>query len=89
VTAPCSGMNEDHCCYLDGKVCVFLLENSNGRRWSCSLRAKLGSWDSVHRDSKYLTVVKPSLDKLDLPDCGDWPRFGERCEVCGVVGGSS
>ena len=83
----CSGNSEGHCCHVGGAVCRFLEENTvNGRRWVCGLRRDLGSWSEVHHAPDYLTHVKPKLNAASLPDCGDWPRAGEKCHECGVTG---
>lgn len=85
--ATCSGNSDDHCCYIKGKACIFLEKNTiPGRKWSCGLRRELGSWSEVHKDERYLQEVKPKLDELELPNCGDWPRPGETCAECGVTG---
>jgi len=87
----CRGNLDDHCCWL-GKhgVCSFLNEqepDENGRRWVCSLRARLGSWERVHVDPRYLDSVKPKLVDIGVGvDCGDWPTPGQRCGTCGVIG---
>jgi hypothetical protein len=54
----CLGRNlDDHCCYLKGKVCQFLEENTEpGFRWSCGLRRELGSWDAVLADPRYQPI---------------------------------
>lgn len=51
----CHGRNaDDHCCYINGKPCLFLEENTEvGFRWSCGLRRELGSWDAVLADPRY------------------------------------
>jgi hypothetical protein len=88
----CHG-NGDHCCYLEGQRCPFLEENTiPGRRWVCGLRRELSSWDAVHRDPRYLTVVKPVLKAKGGCDCGDFPQRcsgiaaallrGERPDLC-------
>lgn len=88
----CRGTADDHCCWLgEHGVCEFLTEQApdrlSGRRWVCTLRAQLGSWERVHVDPRYLDRVKPKLAGMDIDvDCGDWPRPGERCGTCGGVG---
>lgn len=54
----CLGRNKsDHCCYVDGKPCVFLEENTvEGFRWSCGLRRELGSWAAVVADPRYQPI---------------------------------
>jgi hypothetical protein len=78
----------DHCCYLGSHgVCQFLEENVEGRRWSCSLRRKLGSWQAVHSDPLYVEAIKPKLVDIGVTvDCGDWPPPGVSCATCGVMG---
>jgi hypothetical protein len=85
----CTGNSEGHCCWLNGTVCQYLEENTVvGRRWACGLLRELGTWDAVYADSRYVSVREaldqnPSLVGLL---CGDWPRIGETCGECGVVG---
>lgn len=94
---PCPRNTDDHCCYISGRVCPFLTDLGEGLdpRWSCGLRAELGSWEAVHVDARYLEVVRPEWNKINradgssMPDCGDWPRPGEQCATCGTVGVSS
>ena len=82
--AICNGQNDDHCCWLGRHgQCKFLAENVNGRRWSCSLRANLGSWEAVHTDVRYMSEIQPIVRELVGVDCGDWPRPGELCHTCG------
>lgn len=69
----CHGNGEDHCCYVDGKVCPFLEENTvSGRRWACGLLRELGTWTAVHGDERYLAEVRPAWDRNGVQDCGDW-----------------
>jgi hypothetical protein len=79
----CLGRNSNsHCCYIDGKVCEFLEENSEpGFRWSCGLRRELGSWNAVLSDPRY----KPIGEKLSKHgiNCKDWPGPKDICTVCG------
>lgn len=75
----CHGNGEDHCCYVNGQVCPFLVENAMGRRWACGLRIELGSWDEVHRDPRYLEKVKPVWTRFNVDDCGDWQAEGQCC----------
>lgn len=78
---------EDHCCYLAGVVCPFLREDDDSqRRWVCTFREKLGSWDAVHVDEEYLNTIGPLMMGLTGVLCGDWPPPGERCAECGTVG---
>lgn len=88
----CLGRNKpDHCCWLNGKVCAFLEENSEpGYRWSCGLRRELGSWDAVLADPRYRSQVHPEFIKrskrLKTPviNCRDWPSGDENCQYCGA-----
>lgn len=88
----CNGNKEDHCCYLNGKVCQYLKENSNGRRWSCGLYEKYGSWNGVYESDEYKEDIVSELVKIsivfDRPyfNCGEWPTKGEVCTICGEVG---
>jgi hypothetical protein len=85
--AICEGKSEDHCCYVSGEACKYLLKNAvEGRRWACGLYHELGSWKKVHVDPRYLKNVKPRWKTLGIVDCGDWPGPGERCNECGVIG---
>jgi hypothetical protein len=87
----CPGNTKDHCCYVNGVRCPFLEENTvEGRRWACGLRRKLGSWEKVHQDKGYLTLVKPHWENahgiMENYNCGDWPPPGVPCPTCGVTG---
>ena len=84
----CAGVG-GHCCHLGRHgVCGFLRDDGvqAERQFSCAIRERQGSWGRAHWDPEYLRVVRPILDELKLPDCGDWPRPGERCNQCQVVG---
>ncbi len=75
--------NETHCCWVDGKVCQFLEENSEpGFRWSCGLRRKLGSWDAVIEDQGYKDGPGKHFSKFGI-NCRDWPGKME-CGDCGA-----
>lgn len=50
------GVNGDHCCYLNGETCEFLVENVAGRRYACGLRLEYDSWEGVIRDRRYQPV---------------------------------
>ena len=81
----CQGTSDDHCCWLAGKVCEFLEEDTvPGRRWACGLYRELGSWDAVHTDHRY-EPVKVFLEPHGFL-CGDWPTPGVHCGTCGVTG---
>lgn len=53
----CFGRNlSDHCCYIAGRACPFLEENTEkDYKWSCQLRRENDSWDAVIVDSRYDT----------------------------------
>ena len=72
----------NHCCYLRGKVCVFLeVDTVAGRRFSCGLRRELGSWQAVSVDARYKPIGEFWADH-DLPFkyCEVWqPTKGECC----------
>ena len=73
--AQCHGNGSDHCCWINGKVCDYLEENTvEGRRWACGLFTRYGNWPEVHQSRLYLTDVKPLLAALGDFDCGDWPQ---------------
>lgn len=74
---PCNRNLSDHCCWMDGKACIFLQENKSGEfRWTCSLREELGSWEAVHEDERYKEKVQPFWDKheerLGKQSCGNF-----------------
>jgi hypothetical protein len=84
---PCQGRNlDDHCCYIKGKVCQFLEENSEpGFRWSCGLRRELGDWDKVLADPRYKPIADSwatGVNCKDWPDGDDWNGLG--CSKCGA-----
>ncbi len=84
--AGCTGNLEDHCCWVNGKVCPHLEENTvEGRRWTCGLLVEHGPWAVVYETEEYLRDVKPQMDRLGT-QCGDWPPKGEVCATCGVNG---
>jgi len=88
----CLGRNlDDHCCWLNGKQCQFLEENTQeGYRWSCGLRRELGSWDAVLADKRYQETVDPEFvkraERLGTPkiNCRDYPSDPDRCGYCGA-----
>ena len=85
--ATCNGNEEDHCCYLKGKVCEYLEENTvPGRRWVCGIRKKYNSWEETHHDPDYTRDIKPLLNDIGITNCGEWPRQNEKCAICGVIG---
>lgn len=77
-----------HCCWLDGVVCPFLRDDGidTSRRWVCTFRERLGSWEAVHSDPEYLDTIGPVMMGLTGVLCGDWPTRNERCNECGVIG---
>ncbi len=84
--AICTGNFEDHCCWVDGKVCPHLEENTvEGRRWACGLLVALGSWEAIYATEAWQRDVKPLCDRLGMR-CGDWPPKGKTCATCGVIG---
>lgn len=91
----CEGNADDHCCYIQGKVCQYLKEYKDGtRRWSCGLYEKHGSWDNVYASIEYQENIQPKLDEMTnrfkeggtIMRCGDFPRPGEKCWTCGKTG---
>lgn len=80
--------NTGHCCWINGTVCVFLRDDGLDatRRWVCTLREELGSWEAVHKDIRYIEKVRPTLDKFNQANCGYWPGPGVTCGECGVSG---
>jgi hypothetical protein len=82
----CKGRNlEEHCCWLKGKVCEFLEENTETDfRWSCGLRRELGSWPAVTKDPRYISGPALILAPMGIT-CADWPDKSKRqgCGTCG------
>ena len=80
----------DHCCYLGPfGVCPALRDDGPdaSRRWVCTLREREGSWPRVHGSVAYIASgIEAIVHDLVGVDCGDWPRPGETCATCGVVG---
>lgn len=85
-TSTCLGRNlDEHCCWIAGKVCEFLEENTEkGFRWSCGLRRELGSWDAVITDPRYLDGPAKESTTPNM-NCRDWPSpsAGGPCKLCG------
>ena len=86
----CNGNSQDHCCYLNGKVCVFLEEwTVPDRHWACGLYRELGSWELVHRDTRYQKHIQPFWDthgpRMGVYSCGEFPG-PNKCESCGKQG---
>ena len=68
----CSGDGADHCCYLLGKVCKYLEEDTIvGRRWVCGLMRELGDWDAVILSDRYKTDVATILEPRGV-NCRDF-----------------
>ncbi len=68
----CTGRGDlsgDHCCYVSGKVCEFLIENHGDRRFACGLMVELGDWGKVHTDPRYAALA---IHWKSQPLCGDW-----------------
>lgn len=80
----CMGRNlDDHCCYVDGRVCQFLEEGTeSGYRWSCGLRRELGSWDAVLEDPRY-QPLRAHFESKGY-NCKTWPNGP--CNTCGYKG---
>jgi len=83
----CKGRNlDEHCCWLSGRVCQFLEENTEpGFRWSCGLRRELGNWDAVIIDRRYQQHVAPNI-RTKGANCRDYPSStaGGPCQLCGA-----
>jgi hypothetical protein len=75
-----------HCCWIEGRVCPFLREDDGERRWVCTFRERLGSWEVVHADPEYLDTIGPLILGLTGVFCGDWPGPGVTCAECGATG---
>ena len=79
----CHGNREDHCCYVAGQRCPYLVENVNGRRWACGLMVELGSWDLVHADPRY-APIQAEWDLVGIESCGAWGSGSNQCCYKGV-----
>ena len=64
------GANGDHCCYMAGAPCPYLVENTAGRRFACALIIKYGSIEAMVKSSEY----KPIGDH--------WVSTGQVHEYC-------
>jgi len=78
----CFGRNlNDHCCYIEGKQCPFLEENTErGQRWSCQLRRETGSWDAAIADPRYTDGEKSPgrfFSRFSYKNCRDF-----QCKDC-------
>ena len=85
MSPPCGGTADNHCCWVDGVECPFVVKR--GELVRCGLRERYGSWDAVHRSPEYLARIRPYWDRIGMEDCGDWPAPGRECGTCGVSGG--
>lgn len=89
---PCNGNGNDHCCYIKGDQCPYVIqdytdENGHFRKWACFLRAELGDWDKVLADPRWISVTKDAWQ--NGLNCRDWPDAPEGvnrgvCKECGV-----
>lgn len=70
----------DHCCYVAGKTCAFLLDNGipGDGRFRCGLRVELGSWEAVHADPRY-APIQAVWDEVGISSCGEWESPPGRC----------
>lgn len=76
----CHGNGTEHCCYVNGEVCPFLeVDTTPGRKWSCGLLNKLGSWEAVHADLGYQWYVQQQWDVVGIESCGAWRIPGQCC----------
>ena len=89
---PCLGNGQDHCCYIKGDTCRFLItdyvdETGYFRKWACGLYAALGNWDDVLASDLWQQHVAGSwtdgLNCKEWPDAPEGPNRGV-CENCGV-----
>ena len=64
------GIGNDHCCYLSGQPCPFLVENIAGRRYACGLRLENDSWPAVIGDPRYRPVGE------------HWESIGQPFDYC-------
>lgn len=79
MASACHGNGDDHCCYVEGKVCPFLEENTvEGRRWVCGLLRELGSWEAVHADPRY-KPIQEVWDRVGIESCGAWGPGTNQC----------
>ena len=73
----CHGLNDSHCCWINGTVCPYLEEHTvEGRRWVCGLLRELGTWEKVYTDPRYLATDAAVSFRVHHPGygCGDWPQ---------------
>ena len=82
-----AGITTDgHCCWINGVVCPYVRDDGPGteRRYVCTLREELGSWEAVYADRRYLSFIRPVMSIKTGVDCGDWPPPGQQCAECGA-----
>ncbi len=81
----CYGRNvELHCCYVDGKPCKFLEENTEvGQRWSCQLHRETGSWSAAIADPRYFEAPNSPGNHFQQFDYKDCEQF--QCRECGQL----
>lgn len=76
----CTGRGDasgDHCCWVGGRVCEFLVENQDGRRFACGLMVELGDWDEVIADPRYAPL---NIHWKGKRKCNTWqPKIGVCC----------
>lgn len=72
------GANGDHCCWIAGEVCEYMIENYEGRRFACALRVELGDWATVYADPRYAPIAA-SLQITNTALCGDWFDNANTC----------
>lgn len=79
----CWNDEDGHCCWINGKVCPYLEENTiEGRRWACGLLREHGDWEKVYQTEGYRRDVQPTLDRIGWGQCGEYP--GDN--ICGECG---
>ena len=61
-----NGWDGDHCCYLGGKVCEYLVVDDNAeRRFSCGLLVKYGNWKAMNASPEYQPIGQFWESKLN------------------------
>lgn len=79
----CDGLRSgDHCCWVNGRECDFLIRVDGQPRCSLLLRflPESGSvaeaWDKVHRSKEYRESAAHSYFVRNMPGygCGDFPQ---------------
>lgn len=91
-TRTCDQTSEEHCCYLNGIKCPFVLEGVDApgdANHACGLVVQYGNWDDAMDSPEWQDAVKPEWEASPLPDgytCRDWPQeipddlvLGGRC----------